>query len=91
MASCADVAGDPGKVRAVAREVYIDLVGLEESNRRIDGESLKKPVTSVEQRFPGGGKDPEMFVTEACHDAAPDAKPVWVLWEWFARELGLFP
>jgi hypothetical protein len=91
MASCADVDGDPRKVRAVAREVYIDLVGLEDSNHRIDGERWEKPETSVERRFPGGGKDLEMFVTEVCHDAAPDAKPFWVLRHRFARELGLAP
>jgi hypothetical protein len=88
MASCADVRGDPRKVRAVAREVYSDLVGLEESEHRINGES-GQPRTSVKQRFPGGGKDLEPFVTQVCHDAAPETKPFGVLWRRFARELGL--
>ncbi len=75
---------------AVAREVYSDLVGLEDSERRVNGESWQ-PRTSVKQRFPGGRKDLEPFVTEVCHDADADAKPFWILWDRFARELGLAP
>jgi hypothetical protein len=90
MATCADVAGDPRKVRAVAREVYSELVGLEDSNRRIEGDRWE-PATSVAQRFPRGGKDLEPFVAEACRDGVPDAKPFWMVWPRIAEELGLAP
>ena len=90
VASCADVAGDPTKVRAVAQEVYSDLVGLEDSHRRIEG-GRWEPGTSVEQRFPGGGKDLEPFVIEACRDGAPDAKPFKIVWRRFAHEFGMAP
>jgi hypothetical protein len=90
MARCADVEGDPRKVRAVAREVYSDLVGLEDSHRRIDGDRWE-PTTSVEQRFPRGGKDLESFVAEACREGVPDAKPFWIVWDRIAREVGLVP
>ena len=81
---------DPRKVRAVAREVYRDLLGLEDSERRINGEGWE-PKMSVKQRFPRGGSGIEPFVTELCDDAAPQAKPFWILWDRFARELGLAP
>ena len=90
MASCANVGTDPRKVRAVAREVYSDLVGLEESHRRIEG-GRWEPATSVEQRFPGGGKDLEPFVAEVCRDGVPEEKPFWIVWDRIARELGLAP
>jgi hypothetical protein len=90
MASCADVAGDPRKVRAVARKVYSELVGLEDSHRRIEGDRWG-PATSVEQRFPRGEKDLEPFVAEACRDGDSDAKPFWMVWDRMARELGLAP
>lgn len=90
MASCADVAGDPRKVRAVAREVYSELVGLEDSHRRIEG-GRWEPATSVEQRFPRGGKEVEPLVAEVCRDGVPDAKPFGIVWDRIARELGLVP
>src|SRR5438132_216600 len=83
LVSCGDVREDAQKVRAVAREVYSDLVGLEDSSRSIHGERWQ-PRTPVKQRFPNGGSDLEPLVLEACRDAAPDVKPFGVLWARFA-------
>jgi hypothetical protein len=91
MASCADVAEDPRKVRAVAREVYTELLGYEDSKRRGEGDRWEKPATSVEHRFRRGGKDLEPFVAETCRAGAPDAKPFGIVLDRLARELGLVP
>jgi hypothetical protein len=70
--------------------VYSDLVGLEESNRRIEGDRWQ-PAMTVKQRFPRGGKDLEPFVAEACRAGIPDAKPFHIVWVRIAEELGLAP
>jgi hypothetical protein len=88
LASCADVQGDSRKVAAVAREVYSDLCGLEDSRRSITG---RTSTISVKDRFPDGGKDLEQTVAEICREAAPDAKPFWVAWDRIGRELELHP
>jgi hypothetical protein len=88
LASCGDVARDPRKVRAVAREIYSDLEGLEDSRRRIEGEDWK-PITSVEQRFPRGAKDLESVVADTCRDLDSEAKPFQIIWSRVSRELGL--
>ena len=90
VASCADVGGDQRKVRAVAREVYSDLVGLEDSKRRVEDAGWE-PLMSVAQRYPQGGKELEPFVIEACRDGASDATPFGIVWDRIARELGLAP
>jgi hypothetical protein len=88
LARCGDVRGDPRKVRAVAREVYSDLIGVEDSSRRISGDGWQ-PRMTVRQRFPRGEKDLEPLVTEVCNEAAPDARPFSILWQRFVRELRL--
>jgi hypothetical protein len=86
--TCADVGRNPRKVSAVAREVYSDLLGLEDSERRINGASWE-PTTPVKVRFPGGFQDVEPFVAEACRDGDQEARPFGIVWHRFVEELGL--
>jgi hypothetical protein len=86
--TCADVRRDPHKVIAVAREAYSDLVGLEDSERRINRTSWQ-PATSVKLRFPGGSRDLEPFVADACREGDSEARPFGIVCDRFQRELGL--
>lgn len=86
--TCADVGANRRKVSAVAREAYSDLVGLEDSERRINGTSWQ-PATTVKLRFPGGSRDLESYVAEACSDGDSEARPFGIVCDRFQRELGL--
>lgn len=63
-ATCADVLGNPRKREMVAKAVYEELAGIEEPQRRIHG----NPASSraVAARFPGGYREVEPLVDEAC-------------------------
>lgn len=80
--------GNPRKVRAVAREVYSELLGVQDSARRIGGPSWQ-PRMTVEERFPRGVDDVEGLVTDVCNESAPDERPFSVLSRQFVSELGL--
>ena len=70
-ATCADVLRSRSKRAMVARAVYEELVGMEESERRIHGSSAS--TRSVAERFPGGYKEVKPLVEEACSESG--AKP----------------
>jgi hypothetical protein len=86
--TCAGVREDRRKARAVAREVYSDLIGLEDSCRRIGGDGWQ-PRMTVEQRFPHGENDVEPLVLEVCDAASAEATPFSILWSRFVGELEL--
>jgi len=69
-ATCADVLGDPGKRRMVAKAVYEELVGMEESGRRIHG-GLEFNM-QVTERFPLGYKEVEALVEDSCDGSSAD-------------------
>jgi hypothetical protein len=64
-----DVLRSPAKRRMVAKAVYEELVGMQESERRIHGGPGS--AMRVEDRFPGGYKEVEPLVEQAAR--GPDA------------------
>jgi hypothetical protein len=67
-ATCADVVQNPRKREMVAKAVYEELVGMEESERRIHGDlACNRPVA---ERFPRGYKEVEPLVEEACDESS---------------------
>lgn len=87
VATCADVRRSRRKLREVARAVHDELVGMEESHRRIYGSA--SGLTPVAERFPGGWRDVEPLVLEACARAAPDDRPYSLTLRPLTTELGL--
>jgi hypothetical protein len=76
-ATCAEVLRSHGKRKMVAKAVYEELVGMDESARRIHGHLNTRPVT---ERFPGGYREVEPLVEAVCRE--PDAKPyAATLWQ----------
>ncbi len=63
-ATCQDVLQDHRKRKMVAKAVYEELIGMEESERRIHGDLLL--WRTVAERFPGGHEEVEPLVEEAC-------------------------
>jgi hypothetical protein len=84
----AEVLQEPKKLRAVARRVYDELVGLEEAQRKIHGPAMK--MTPVTQRFPGGYREVESQVRAMCR-TSPNERPFGATWTRLARELGSLP
>ena len=83
-ATCADVLRSPRKREMVAKAVYEELVGLEESERRIDGGlEFTRPVA---ERFPGGYKEVEPLVEEACRSESGN-KPYGATFDRIREEL----
>jgi hypothetical protein len=60
-----DVLRSPIKRRMVAKAAYESLVGMQESELKIDGRSSMR---RVEDRFPGGYADVEPLVEAAASD-----------------------
>jgi hypothetical protein len=81
-ATCDDVLRSHRKREMVARAVYEELVGMEESERRIHGCQFTTPVA---ERFPGGYKEVEPLVEEACSESG--AKPYGATLERIREEL----
>jgi hypothetical protein len=81
----AEVLEDPRKLRAVARAIYDELVGLEESWRNISGPERK--MTPVKQRFPGGYNEVEPHVLATCR-RWPHEPPWGATFTQLAHELG---
>jgi hypothetical protein len=82
-ATCDDVLRSHRKREMVARAVYEELEGMEESERRIHG-SLES-TRRVAERFPGGYKEVEPLVEEACSESG--AKPYGATLERIREEL----
>jgi hypothetical protein len=82
-ATCNDVLRSCRKREMVARAVYEEIVGMEESERRIRGRL--KFTSPVEERFPGGYKEVEPLVEEACSELG--AKPYGATLERIREEL----
>jgi len=70
-APCADVLRNHRKRAMVAKAVYEELIGMEESELRIEGCLRCRPVA---ERFPGGYKEVEPLVEDACRSES-GAKP----------------
>jgi hypothetical protein len=87
--TCGDVLESNRKLRLVARAVYEELVGLEESQRRIHGDG--PAIGSVADRFPRGAREVEPLVRAACEGATPADKALIVVFGPLKRELGLTP
>jgi hypothetical protein len=87
--TCLDVLQSDRKLRLVAQAVYDELVGLEESLRRIDGDGAA--IGSVAGRFPRGATEVEPVVRAACERAAPADNAVVVTFVPLGRELRLTP
>jgi hypothetical protein len=85
-ATSAEVLRDPRKLQVVAKRVHDELVGLEESQRRVD--PLRK-LTPVAERFPGGYRELEAHVLASCRDS-PGERPFSATWTRLARELGSY-
>jgi hypothetical protein len=83
-ATCADVLRKPRKREMVAKAVYEELIGMEESELRIDG--CLKFTRPVAERFPGGYKEVEPLVEEACRSES-SAKPYGATLERIREEL----
>jgi len=66
-----DVLRSPAKRRMVAKSVYEELVGMQESEIRAEGQRSMRPV---EDRFPGGCADVEPLVEEAASEPG-DGRP----------------
>jgi hypothetical protein len=73
VATCADVRRSKRKLREVARAVYDELLGMEESLRRVNGSD--EGITPVAKRFPGGWREVEPLVLEACKRVGSDDRP----------------
>ena len=67
VATCADVQRSKRKRREVAKAVHDELVGREDSMRRL--RSWNAGMTPVAARFPGGWRDVEPLVLEACESS----------------------
>ena len=67
----------------VARAVYEELVGMEESEHRIHGEF--EFTRLVAERFPGGYKEVEPLVEEVCSESG--TKPYVATLERIRKEL----
>jgi hypothetical protein len=63
--TCEDVLRSATKRRMVAKAVYEELVGMQESEIKIEGRSSMR---RVEDRFPGGRADVEQLVKEAASE-----------------------
>jgi hypothetical protein len=85
-ATSAEVLHDSNTLRRVASAVYDELVGLEESQRKIHGPGKK--MTPVRERFPGGPEEVAPYVRATC-TSRPDRNPFAATWTQLADELGL--
>ena len=72
-------------IREVARAVYDELVGMEESLCRTRGSD--QGITPVAERFPGGSREVEPLVLEACASAKADDRPYLLTVSPLGREL----
>jgi hypothetical protein len=87
VATCADVRRSNRKLKEVARAVYNELVGMEESHRRIYGSA--EGLTPVALRFPRGWREVEPLVLDGCARSKPDDQPYSLTLRPLATELGL--
>ena len=86
-ATCADVQASRRKLKEVAQAVYNELVGMEESYRRIHGSA--DGLTPVAERFPRGWQEVEPLVLEACARSRPDDRPYSLTLMPLMTELGV--
>jgi hypothetical protein len=86
-ATCAEVQRSTRRLREVARAIHDELVGMEDSFRRV---GCERELTAVAERFPRGARDIEALVLEACSAAAPGDRPYRIVMDGpLRRELGL--
>jgi hypothetical protein len=78
-----DVLRSPTKRRMVAKAVYEELVGMQESEIKIEGRSSMR---RVEDRFPGGHADVEPLVEKAASESG-DRSPYGVTLRRIREEL----
>lgn len=74
VATCSDIQRSRSKLREVARALHEELVGMEESLRRVSGSD--EGIAAVAARFPGGWRELEPLVLDACASADAGSDPL---------------